>query len=122
MAATGNESWVARLNQDLKSLSTSGAYQSVTVLVLYWEDGDKDYQDEGREVRRMFEGLFRYNVTEFAIPSMSSYFHLLGLVSQALAKRDEHSGPGLFIIHYGGHGDRDDDKHSGQERRSVWAA
>lgn len=122
MAATGNGSWVARLNQDLKSLSTSGAYQSVTVLVLYWEDGDKGCQDEGCEVRQMLEGLFRYNVTDFAIPGKESYFYLLGLVSQALAKRDEHSGPGLLIIYYGGYSDRDDDKHSGQERRSVWAA
>ncbi|KAI1360146.1 hypothetical protein F5Y08DRAFT_55348 [Xylaria arbuscula] len=28
----------------------------------------------------------------------------------------------LLIIHYGGHGDRDDNIHQGQEKRSVWAA
>jgi hypothetical protein len=120
MAATGNSAWAAQLNRELTSLSPSGTYRTVEVLVLYWEDGDEGYQVEGRAVRRMFEDLFRYSVTEFAIPSTESYFHLLGLISHTLTKRD--SGPALLIIHYGGHGDRDDDKHSGQERRAVWAA
>ncbi|KAF2447403.1 hypothetical protein P171DRAFT_429047 [Karstenula rhodostoma CBS 690.94] len=41
----------------------------------------------------------------------------------ALNSRMHKTGsPGLFIIHYGGHGDPDDDKRQGQERRSVWRA
>ncbi|KAI0471819.1 hypothetical protein GGR56DRAFT_93512 [Xylariaceae sp. FL0804] len=66
----------------------------------------------------MFERSFRYRVTEFPIPARNSYIALLALITTTLAVQ----GPALLVIHYGGHGDRDDDRHEGQERRSVWAA
>lgn len=76
-------------------------------------------------MREMFEKIYNYAVIEFAIPSktpQSNYFSLLQVVSGVLCEESNTKGPSLLIIHYGGHGDSDDDRHNGEERRSVWAA
>ncbi|CAG9981791.1 unnamed protein product [Clonostachys byssicola] len=117
MEPGSSPNYVDQLNKGLKALCHG--YTSVSVLVLYWQDGDEGYKKEGQAVRQLFEELFHYSVTEFAIPTEKSIFHLRATISQKIMDLAE---PSLLIIHYGGHGDRDDDKHSNQECRSVWAA
>ncbi|KAI8625883.1 hypothetical protein F5Y19DRAFT_240196 [Xylariaceae sp. FL1651] len=115
-----------RLNQSLHLSLRRRTYESVKVIVLYWEDGHQGYQDEGRAVAETFKAAFQYSTEEFAIPSSNSYAHVLGLMTRVLLElgtaTEKTKAASLLIVHYGGHGDRDDNKHQGQEKRSVWAA
>ena len=74
----------------------------------------------------MFQDVFNYDVEIFAIPSVSSQLRLDNFISQVLLKIEDEARKtsllSLLIIYYGGHGDRNDDRHKGEERRSVWAA
>jgi hypothetical protein len=74
----------------------------------------------------MFKELFQYAIEEFAIPTSQSYLQLHNFVTQSMSHvtkfAEEKRGAPLLIIHYGGHGDQDDDKTKGEEKRSVWAA
>ncbi|KAF3023567.1 hypothetical protein E8E14_010986 [Neopestalotiopsis sp. 37M] len=115
-----------QLNERLQSAIRRSAYESIKVLVLYWQDGHVGYREEGHAVLNMFKDNFGYPTEEFAIPKANGYAHLLSLITQSLitlgADAQEKNASSLLIIHYGGHGDADDDRHAGQERRSVWAA
>ncbi|KAI0182215.1 hypothetical protein EV127DRAFT_73258 [Xylaria flabelliformis] len=120
------ESWHGQLTERLQSSIHRRAYGGIQVLVLYWEDGHEGYRKEGEAVRQMFEDDFGYPTKEFPIPTNKGYSQLLQLITSSLddigTAANEQNAPSLLIIHYGGHGDADDDKHGGQERRSVWAA
>ncbi|KAF3765711.1 hypothetical protein M406DRAFT_68131 [Cryphonectria parasitica EP155] len=122
MASNNESALLCKLNANLKIAVQQGTYTRVKVLVVYWEDGDEAYKTEGRAVRQLFEEVFRYPVEEFAIPTQAQvgYYKLLGKISTELANAQ--GGPSLLIVHYGGHSDRNDDRHGGEECRSVWAA
>ncbi|KAK4205083.1 hypothetical protein QBC40DRAFT_65783 [Triangularia verruculosa] len=106
------------LNDDLNTTIQSRSCARVKVLVTYWQDGDHPgYKTEGEEVGQLFQSLFHFDVETFPIPSSDSYVALLGAVTGGLAAK-----PSLFIVHYGGHGDKNDDHKNGEIRRSVWAA
>lgn len=108
------------LNECLKTSVQIRSYSTVEALVFYWEEADREYKEEGEAVCQMFQDVFNFPVTKSAIPTSRSYLHVLSIVSKALAR--ESDGSSLLVIHYGGHGDRDNDRDQGQERRSVWAA
>ncbi|KAK0670323.1 hypothetical protein QBC41DRAFT_96514 [Cercophora samala] len=121
MAATNQSSdWLSNLNQDLETTVRYHGYAKVTTLVTYWEDGHPGFVEEGNDVAAMFRNTFNFDVTTFAIPSSDSYPALLKVVLECMTAKAP--GPALFIVHYGGHGDRNDDRHNQEERRSVWAA
>jgi len=122
MALDSTSGWVKEVNETLQSSIQRRDSTKAQVLVLYWDDGEEGFKEEARAVRTLFEQVFHYPVSEFAIPTTNSYFALLASVAEALALAHDQAGTSLFIIHYGGHGDRDDDKHKGEERRAVWAA
>ncbi|KEY73515.1 hypothetical protein S7711_03680 [Stachybotrys chartarum IBT 7711] len=107
-----NPAFLSRLNKDLSS--NLGSYAEVKVLTLYWEDAAEGFQAEVKEIRRLFEDIFSFDVVEYAIPSDDS-----DLITVAMRVLDEVRSicarPALFIIYYGGHGDEDDDHHSGQD-------
>ncbi|KAJ2992671.1 hypothetical protein NUW58_g2092 [Xylaria curta] len=115
-----------RLNESLQLSMRRSTYASVKVLALYWQDGHQGYKNEAQAVVDLFRHSFQYSAEEFAIPSSNSYNHVLGLMTNRLLELGEAAAnaraASLLIIHYGGHGDRDNDKHQGQEKRSVWAA
>ncbi|KAL1875182.1 hypothetical protein Daus18300_003250 [Diaporthe australafricana] len=108
------------LNMRFASSINKRDCRKVEALMLYWEDGDDDFEKEARSVQQVWEDVFHFPVTHYPIPSNNSYFALLATLSNLLSSLGD--GPSLLIIHYGGHGDADDDKASGQECRSVWAA
>jgi hypothetical protein len=81
---------------------------------------------EAQEFGRFLKDNFKFEVEDFAIPSSKGHRRLRRFVEDSLddasARAKELNSSSLLILHYGGHGDRNDDKHKGQERRSVWAA
>lgn len=114
--------WLDNLRIDLKSAVQEQGYVTVTVLVLYWEAGEPGFKREAQAVHTVFKDSFHFTVSEVPIQSNNAYFQVLGVISQVLARDDTTSGSSLLIIHYGGHGDLDDDRHGGQEGRAVWSA
>lgn len=125
MALPDSLTLVTQLNSDLDSSLQVRCYAAVKALVVYWEDGEDGFKEEAQKMKALFEDVFHYSVIEFAIPSKSAkinYYSLLQAVSGALCEDGNREGPSLLVIHYGGHGDSDNDKHNGEERRSVWAA
>ncbi|KAI1391627.1 uncharacterized protein F4822DRAFT_427483 [Hypoxylon trugodes] len=111
---------IAKLNKALKGLVPPRKCQDVKVFALYWEDEEEGFKDEGKAVCQMFNEVFHYPTREFPIPTKDSLLHLSQFVLQEIPKGGDRRS--LCIIHYGGHGDRNDDMHFGQERKSVWAA
>lgn len=100
-----------------KYFKTRTDYNSVTVLVIYWQEcSTNGFKEEGAKIGHLFSVEFNYNVEYFEIPSINSQFALDVRLNELLIanRRDD----ALLIIHYGGHGD-DDDEH---KRQSVWAA
>jgi hypothetical protein len=120
--------WESHINQQLELSTRSRVYACVKVLILYWDGGDPGFEAEGRELGQLFadKETFNFAVEEFAIPRSNSYLKLHNFIIQSLlhlsSYADEKRGASLLIIRYGGHGDRNDDKHDGEEKRSVWAA
>lgn len=110
-----------KLNDDLRSSIEQNGHSRVEALVLCWEDGEDDFKKEALRVKHLWENVFHFPTTVFLIPSKNSHFAVLQSVAGKLCSVQER-GPSLLVLHYGGHGDADDDKHSGQEKRSVWAA
>ena len=121
-----SEDFAKQVNQKLRSSACTRAYSYAKVLILYWQDGHEDFRKEGQELGQMFRDSFQYAVEEFAIPTSQSYLQLHNFVTQSMLhvtkSAEEKGGAPLLIIHYGGHGDQDDDVSKGEEKRSVWAA
>jgi hypothetical protein len=108
----------ARLNAVLSNYyKTRTEYNSVTVLVIYWQDcSTNGFKEEGAKIGCLFSADFSYNVEYFEIPSIDSQLALdVRLNELLIANRRDDT---LLIIHYGGHGDDDDEC----KRQSVWAA
>jgi hypothetical protein len=118
--------WKEHLNKQLTAFTRTRYYACVKVLTIYWKDGHDGFKEEARELGEMFRDEFQYSVEEFSIPSSRSLLHLSNFITQSLlyvtsiAEAKEASS--LLIIHYGGHGDMNDDRDKGEERRSVWTA
>ncbi|RAR05684.1 protein kinase-like (pk-like) [Stemphylium lycopersici] len=111
-------------------------YAAVKAIILYWEDSDgfEEYAKEADELKDFFQGL-QFDTELCKIPVLCGQDSELELHSFILEKqkqlrrqmRDLDEAPCQLIVHYGGHGDKDDDKHATgiggpQERRSVWRA
>ena len=121
-----DEALKARINERLKNTSVTD-YAYVKVLLLYWEasgpgaaEENIAFQNEGRELGEFLSTHFQYAVEEYAIPFEFSQLSLQRRVAEEviMASRSAQAGQkALLIIHYGGHGDEDEDP----ERRSVWA-
>lgn len=103
-------------------------YAAVKALMLYWREsvGMVKYQDEAKRLGAFFKQRLGYETEEFEIPTRNSHMETDCYISKQLLemqKLTEAPGaPCLLIIHYGGHGDKDDVS-NGQgtgERRSVW--
>lgn len=115
------EALKGRLNAALEvdSWKINNAYKSVSVLAIYWEDGDvPGFEEEARQITHFFKESFNFGVDIFAIPSDKCHMKLDIRINTLL---DDHGYEDhLIIIHYGGHGDPDDDP--AREQLSVWAA
>ncbi|KAF2662016.1 hypothetical protein K491DRAFT_673538 [Lophiostoma macrostomum CBS 122681] len=98
-------------------------YKTVFVLLLYWQEADYDFKSEADRLELLFGEKFHYDVERFAIPSEDS---ATALNDEIYRVRRQYSKPNsLIIIHYGGHGDKDDerkDEDVSSPRKSVWAA
>lgn len=110
------------INEQLQRPSTA-EYGYIKVLLLFWAGSTPEhvsFQEEGRRLGKFFSDKFNFPVAEFAIPSVLPQLQLTERITSEIvvaskevqARRD----PSLLIIHYGGHGDEDD-----EERRAVWA-
>lgn len=94
-------------------------------LIIYWEEGHRGFKKEGQKLGRFLKGRLGHEVQEFAIPHDSPHVALVHFISKAIIKTNEimkqRECPALVIVHYGGHGHRNDDFHNGERERSVWA-
>ncbi|KAL1796259.1 hypothetical protein ACET3X_004799 [Alternaria dauci] len=108
-------------------------YAAVRAVILHWEDSDRleDYVREAEMVESFFKEGLKFDTQVWAIPSNHSQIEMRKFVmdQQALLVRRMAllDAPCLLIIHYGGHGDKDDDIHytgpgGPQQRRAVWRA
>jgi hypothetical protein len=103
--------------------TTTFIYKTVIVLLLYWKDTDLDFKSEADQLEHLFRKRFKYEVVRFEIPSENSGGALndeIGKVTRIFSTRRS-----LIIIHYGGHGDPDEDRLKGQAyppQKCVWAA
>lgn len=104
---------------EFEEWKTRNEYKSISVLVIYWQEGDNPgFQKEASEIGELFATHFHYNVEYYEIPSKKSYIELDKKINSFL---DAHGEPDhLIIIHYGGHGDRDDE--NAHKKLAVWAA
>ena len=111
-----------RLNHDLSGrLSRNQEYKTVEVLLLYWEDvDDPGFKAEAQDLAELFTTELRYKVHHYPIPSKESQRSLKKTLLEFLI--DYGKPDTLLIIHYGGHGDSNDDFSLDQRRKSVWAA
>ena len=113
----------SKLNESLRRELTPAAryYHSVSVLAIYWEDGDDPgFKREAVQVGELFASVYRYTTFAFAIPSGNSYFALKERILYFI--RTCGLSDSLLIIYYSGHGDEDDDPDKDRQRKSVWAA
>jgi hypothetical protein len=115
-------------NERLEQTLPYGDYEYVKAVILFWEESDKPdaYRKEAESLGSLFQDEFRFDVEYYPIPIEEAHTSVLGFINdhvKTLNIRMKKTGsPCLLIIHYGGHGDPDDDKRQGQERRSVWRA
>jgi len=114
----------AKLTQELEGYFPVSPfdYHSVVVLVLYWEKADHQaYKEEAEQVCELFGKCFGYKLQgqqPVAIPEVKSGLFVSREIDNLMYENDENTN--LLIIHYGGHGDRDDNGKG--TKRSVWAA
>jgi hypothetical protein len=126
----GNASKEEYLAQNLGKPLDRAHYAAIKVLIIYWEQSNQfaEYEAEAAKLEAFFRDL-SFITERYLIPSTASHVSLHAKISQCrlelvlLSLRLD--APCLLIVHYGGHGDKDDDKHDPsrpQERRSVWRA
>jgi hypothetical protein len=83
-------------------------YDAVAVLVIYWKKcNDKGYKDEAHEDGELFSKDFGYSVQYYKIPTIDSELEIDARINNYL--RDNRKVETLLIIHYGGHGNADDE-------------
>jgi len=108
----------ARLNDLLSRYYKKRAeYDRVTVLVIYWQEcSNSGFKQEAIKIGALMSTAFKYSVEYFEIPSISSQLALDVRLNELLTANQQDGT--LLIIHYGGHGEIDDD----HDNQSVWAA
>lgn len=115
------ESPKTRLNKALRvpSWRVNNDYKSVAALIIHWQDcEDRGFKEESHALGNLFATDFHYNVEYYAIPSIKSQMSLDKKINSFLTVNDQANS--LVIIHYGGHGDADDEDDN--EKLAVWAA
>jgi hypothetical protein len=117
-----DENFRDELNEHLKGdFHPKDEYHSVNVLLIWWEDSDlPGFKSEAQDLEKVFSECFGFSVQHYSIPSKQSQLSLERKIINVIL--DHCSKGSLLIIHYGGHGDEDDDRTLKQERQSVWAA
>ena len=99
--------------------TTHADYESVDVLLLYWDEDDLGVEKEVRKVKELFEGTFRFGTRVYQIPSQQSTSSLnielcQFIMSHSLGRRS------LIILYYAGHAD--DAESSSPPGYSEWRA
>ena len=109
-----------RLNNALRvqSWKIDNDYKSISVLVIHWHDCEAGFKDEAHAIGDLFANDFHYYVEYYPIPSSNSYLSLDNKINSFLDRYGQLGN--LIIIHYGGHGDADDEDDA--EKLAVWAA
>jgi hypothetical protein len=114
------------LNEQLAKSARLSTYTTVKVLILFWQGEDEGFKEEGLQLGEFFETTFQYTVEQFEIPKIASYLKLHQFITREsldLSSRSNKANEAsLLIVHYGGHGDRNDRKNEGEEKRAVWAS
>jgi hypothetical protein len=114
------------LNEQLAKSARLSAYTTVKVLILFWQNEEEGFKEEGLRLGEFFETTFQYTVEQFEIPKVASYLKLHQFIGREsldlLSRSNKANEASLLIIHYGGYGDRNDRKNEGEERRAVWAS
>ena len=96
-------------------------YDYAKVLAIHWEDtGSENYEEEAIKLTEFFETRLGFKTDIFRIPSLNSSASLKERIEDFLLYQGGERA--LYVIHYGGHGDRDYEDHENRRRRSVWAA
>lgn len=104
-------------------------YAHVKACLIYWKESKQidEYKKEAQDLADLF-GELGFTVMSYEIPPENSELELEYFITgqrMEINRMTSSDTPCLLIIHYGGHGDKDDDKHSEhgpQERRAVWRA
>ena len=115
------QQWETRLTQELKyDFENGNDYIGASLLSLYWQQADDaGYKDESQKVVHFFESM-GFHTAMYPIPSENSHVELLSRIVDLIKTRGK---PGcLIVIHYGGHGDADNDRGMDREAQAVWAA
>ena len=96
-------------------------YDHAKVLAIHWQDtGSELYEGEAIKLTEFFTTRLGFKTEIFRIPSLNSFASLkMKIENFLLPQGGERS---LYVIHYGGHGDRDYEDYESRRRRSVWAA
>lgn len=113
--------WKTKLTDELKSDFENGNdYTCGSILSLYWQEADDaGYRDESDKVVQFF-GSMGFDTAVYPIPSENSHIELLTRIINLIKSQGK---PGcLVVIHYGGHGDADNDRGMDRESQAVWAA
>lgn len=113
--------WETKLADELNRHYENGNdYIGGSLLSLYWQDADNTgYKDESDKVVQFF-GSMGFDTAVYPIPSENSHIELLSTVINLIKNQGK---PGcLVVIHYGGHGDADNDRGMDREAEAVWAA
>lgn len=115
-----NSTLKEELNKSLEGrFKRETEYEIATVLVIYWRDcKDKGYKDEAYRVGELFGKDLGYSAEYYEIPLADSELELDARINKYL--RDHRQPEMLLVIHYGGHGNPDDEH--GQKQESVWCA
>ncbi|KAI9663726.1 MAG: hypothetical protein M1821_007216 [Bathelium mastoideum] len=106
----------SHLNQAAKSAlpTIPQRYNDVSVLLLRWEDDNLGTQTELNDLRDIFQGVYRYNVEQYLIPSNDPTLHLEDRLNDF--RRAYGAEGNLLILYYGGHGSSEKNT-----RRSIWS-
>ena len=113
--------WEKRLVKELNNEFENGNdYIRGSLLSLYWQQADNaGYKDESDKVVQSFASM-GFDTDVYPIPSENSHIELLSRIIHLIKTRGK---PGcLIVIHYGGHGDADNDRGKDGESQAVWAA
>ena len=113
--------WGTRLTDELnRDFENGNDYISGSLLSLYWQQADNaGYKDESDKVVQFF-GSMGFDTAVYPIPSENSHIELLLRIINLIKSQGK---PGsLVVIHYGGHGDADNDRGMDRESQAVWAS
>jgi hypothetical protein len=116
--------WEDKVNQKLEKSARLSTYANAQVLLVSWEGEEPGFKKEGDDLGRMFRETFLFSTQDFEIPLADSHLRTHHFITQSALTLSESvkntKGSALLIIHYGGHADRNDRKHDGEEKRAVW--